>query len=80
MSADLVVYNQSIEEMPTSSVFLDKKWLSVLDQNNGSYSSGQSTLETTSLATSDSLMNYREAYLSVPLVITVGNNTNANDA
>ncbi len=80
MSADLVVYNQSVEEAPTSSVMLDKKWLSVLDQNNGSYSSGQSTLETTSLATSDRLMNYREAYLSVPLVITVGNSTNANDA
>ena len=80
MSADLVVYNQSVEEAPTSSIMLDKKWLSVLDQNNGSYSSGQSTLETTSLATSDRMMNYREAYLSVPLVITVGNNTNANDA
>ena len=80
MSADLVVYNQSIEEMPTSSVFLDKKWLSVLDQNNGSYSSGQSTLETTSLATSDRLMNYREAYLTVPLLITVGNNTDVNNA
>ena len=80
MSADLVVYNQSVEESPTSSIMLDKKWLSVLDQNNGSYSSGQSTLETTSLATSDRLMNYREAYLTVPLVITVGNNTNANGA
>lgn len=80
MSADLVVYNQSVEEAPTSSIMLDKKWLSVLDQNNGSYSSGQSTLETTSLATSDRLMNYREAYLTVPLVITVGNNTDVNTA
>ena len=80
MSADLVVYNQSVEEAPTSSIMLDKKWLSVLDQNNGSYSSGQSTLETTSLATSDRLMNYREAYLTVPLVITVGNNTDVNNA
>lgn len=70
MSADLVVYNQSTEEAPTSSVMVDKKWLSVLDQNNGSYSSGQSTLETTSLATSDRMMNYKEAYLAVPLVLT----------
>lgn len=80
MSADLVVYNQSIEEAPSSSVMTDKKWLQVLDQNNGSYSSGQSTLETTSLSTSDRFMNYREAYLSVPLIITVGNNTDVNDA
>ena len=80
MAADLVVYKNSVEELPTSSTMIDKKWLSVLDQNNGSYSSGQSTLETTSLATSDRMMNYREAYLSVPLVITVGNNTSANNA
>ena len=38
MSSDLVVYNQSIEEKPVSSVMVDKKWLNVLDQNNGSYS------------------------------------------
>jgi len=80
MSSDLVVYNQSIEEKPVSSVMTDKKWLNVLDQNNGSYSSGQSTLETTSLSTSDRFMNYREAYLAVPVLLTVGNNTNANDA
>jgi len=80
MSADLVVYNQSVEEAPSSSVMTDKKWLQVLDQNNGSYSSGQSTLETTSLSTSDRFMNYREVYLSVPLILTVGNNTNVNSA
>jgi len=80
MSADLVVYNQSVEEAPSSSVMTEKKWLQVLDQNNGSYSSGQSTLETTSLSTSDRFMNYREAYLSVPLILTVGNNTNVHNA
>lgn len=80
MSSDLVVYNQSIEEKPVSSVMTDKKWLNVLDQNNGSYSSGQSTLETTSLSTADRFMNYREAYLAVPVLLTVGNNTNANNA
>jgi len=80
MSADLVVYNQSVEEAPSSSVMTDKKWLQVLDQNNGSYTSGQSTLETTSLSTSDRFMNYRESFLSVPLIITVGNNTNVNNA
>jgi len=78
MSADLVVYTQSVEESPTSSVMVDKKWLNVIDQNNGSYSSGQSTLETTSLATSDRMMNYKEAYLAVPLVLTAGNSTASN--
>jgi len=78
MSADLVVYNQSKESTGLESVMSDKKWLQVLDQNNGSYTSGQSTLETTSLSTSNRYMNYREAYLAVPVLITVGNNTNVN--
>mgnify|MGYP003111768981 CR=1 FL=1 len=73
MSSDLVVYNQSIEEKPVSSVMTDKKWLNVIDQNNGSYQSGQSTLETTSLSTSDRFMNYREAYLAIPVLLSVGN-------
>lgn len=76
MSSDLVVYNQSIEEKPVSSVMTDKKWLNVIDQNNGSYQSGQSTLETTSLSTSDRFMNYREAYLAIPVLLTVGNINN----
>ena len=80
MSSDLVVYNQSIEEKPMSSTMQDKKWLSVIDQNNGSYNSGQCTIETTSLATSDRFMNYREAYLAIPLLLTAGNNTNVNNA
>lgn len=80
MSSDLVVYNQSIEEKPMSSAMLDKKWLTQIDQNNGSYQSGQCTLETTSLSTSDRFMNYREAYLTVPLLLTVGNSTNAFEA
>tara|TARA_R100001086_G_scaffold232689_1_gene154016 strand:- start:436 stop:2154 length:1719 start_codon:yes stop_codon:yes gene_type:complete len=75
MSSDLVVYNQSIEEKPVSSVMTDKKWLNVIDQNNGSYQSGQSTLETTSLSTSDRFMNYREAYLAIPVLLTVGNSS-----
>jgi hypothetical protein len=79
MSTDLVVYNQSVEEAPSSSVMTDKKWLQVLDQNNGSYSSGQSTLETTSLSTSDRFMNYRESFLSVPLVLSVANATDTDD-
>ena len=79
--ADLVVFNQSQEassEYTASSIMEDKKWLNVIDQNNGSYQSGQMTLETTSLSTSDRLMNYREAYLAIPLVITVANVTDNN--
>jgi hypothetical protein len=73
---DLVTYSKSVEEKSSESVFLNQSWLSVLDSNNGSYSSSQSTLETTSLASSDRFMDYREAYLSIPLLLTLGNSTN----
>ena len=77
---DLVTYSKSVEEKSSESVFLNQSWLSVLDSNNGSYSSSQATLETTSLASSDRFMDYREAYLSIPLLLTLGNATNANTA
>ena len=77
---DLVTYSKSVEEKSNESVFLNQSWLSVLDSNNGSYSSSQATLETTSLASSDRFMDYREAYLSIPLLLTLGNSTNANNA
>jgi len=77
---DLVTYSKSVEEKTSDSVFLNQSWLQVLDSNNGSYSSSQATLETTSLASSDRFMDYREAYLSIPLLLTLGNNTNSNSA
>ena len=77
---DLVTYSKSVEEKTSESVFLNQSWLQVLDSNNGSYSSSQATLETTSLASSDRFMDYREAYLSIPLLLTLGNNTNFNTA
>lgn len=77
---DLVTYSKSVEEKSSESVFLNQSWLQVLDSNNGSYSSGQSTLETTSLSSSDRFMDYREAYLSIPLLLTLGNATKANTA
>lgn len=77
---DLVTYSKSVEEKSSESVFVNQSWLSVLDSNNGSYSSSQSTLETTTLASSDRFMDYREAYLTIPLLLTLGNSTNADTA
>lgn len=77
---DLVTYSKSVEEKSSDAVFQNQSWLSVLDSNNGSYSSSQATLETTSLASSDRFMDYREAYLSIPLLLTLGNNTNDDDS
>lgn len=70
MSSDLIAYTQSVESSMNSNVMQDKKWLEVMDENNGSYQSSQCTLTTTSLSTSDRLINYKEGYLQIPLVLT----------
>ena len=70
MSSDLMAYNQSMEQSGSAAIMQDKKWLEVMDESNGSYDSSQSTLTTTSLSTSDRLINYKEGYLNIPLVLT----------
>ena len=68
---DSVVYELSNSSGSVdSSIFLQKNWISILDNNNNSYSSGQVTLDTSQLSNSNRWMNYREAYLSVPLLLT----------
>ena len=59
-----------------SSIFLQKNWISILDNNSNSYSSGQVTLDTSQLSNSNRWMNYREAYLSVPLLLTASCSAN----
>ena len=71
MSSDQMAYNQSMEQSGAAAIMQDKKWLEVMDESNGSYDSSQSTLTTTSLSTSDRLINYKEAYLCIPLVLTL---------
>ncbi len=68
---DQVVYELSQSSSSSdSSIFLQKNWISILDNNNNSYSSGQVTIDTSQLSNSNRWMNYREAYLSVPLLLT----------
>jgi hypothetical protein len=73
MSCDKLVFDLSQEVEGSPSVFLKKDWISILDNQNGSYSSNQSVIDTSQLSNSNKYMSYREAYLSVPLLITVAN-------
>ena len=67
---DNLVFEESINaEVPTSE-FVDKQWLYVNDNNNGSYT-GQIVLDTTPLANSGSYINWSEAFLAIPLVLQV---------
>jgi len=48
-----------------------KDWLNILDNQNGNYRGNQSVIDTSQLANSNKYMNYREAYLAVPMVMTL---------
>ena len=65
---DNLVFEESINTEVSSSEFVDKQWLYVNDNNNGSYS-GQIVLDTTSLSNSGSYINWSEAFIAMPLVL-----------
>ena len=75
MSAtDTLVFDMSQVSEGTPNVFVRKDWLSILDNQNQSYQGNQSVIDTSQLANSNKYMNYREAYLTVPMVITMTSN------
>lgn len=67
---DSIVFEESVNTEVSSSEFVDKQWLYVNDNNNGSYSS-QVVLDTTPLANSGSYLNWSEAFILMPLVLQV---------
>lgn len=71
MSADTLVFDMSSMSEGTPSVFVRKDWLAILDNQNQNYQGNQSVIDTSQLANSNKYMNYREAYLTVPLLLTL---------
>jgi hypothetical protein len=75
MSCDKLVFDLSQEVEGSPSVFVKKDWVSIIDNQNQNYSSNQSVLDTSQLSNSNKYMSYREAYLNIPLLLTL---TSAN--
>ena len=73
MSGDTLVYDMSSMSEGTPQVFVKKDWLNILDNQNGNYNGNQSVIDTSQLANSNKYMNYREAYLAVPMLLTASN-------
>jgi len=67
---DSVVYEMSSSSESSPSIFLRKDFVSIMDNNNSSYASNYVTLDTSALSNSNKYMNYRESYLSIPLLVT----------
>jgi hypothetical protein len=71
MSGDSLVYDMASASEGSASIFVKKDWLNILDNQNGNYRGNQSVIDTSQLANSNKYMNYREAYLAVPMVLTM---------
>ncbi len=71
MSCDKLVFDLSQEVEGSPNVFIRKDWINILDNQNQNYQNNQSIIDTSQLANSNKYMSYREAYLSVPLLLTL---------
>lgn len=75
--ADQLVYNESLAQQSASEPFIDKQWIDVYDLNNGNYSGSQISLSTASLTSSGRWLDFANAYLRIPLVMTIYNTSTA---
>jgi hypothetical protein len=68
---DKLIFDLAQEVEGTPNVFVRKDWINILDNQTQNYSNNQSIIDTSQLSNSNKYMSYREAYLSVPLLITM---------
>jgi len=69
--SDKLVYDLTQETEGSPNIFIRKDWLTIMDNMNGNYQSNQSVIDTSQIANGNKWMSYREAYLSVPLLLTM---------
>jgi len=66
-----MIYDLSQATEGAPNVFIRKDWLSLLDNQNGSYSGNNSTIDTSQLSNSNRYMGYQSAYLQIPMIMTL---------
>jgi hypothetical protein len=69
--SDQLVYDLASQTEGQPTVFIKRDWLSILDNQNGQYSGNQAVIDTSQLSNSNRFMSYREAYLQIPMVMTL---------
>jgi hypothetical protein len=77
MSCDKLVFDLSQEIEGSPNVFVKKDWLNILDNMNQNYSGNQSVVDTSQLSNSNKYLSYREAFLEVPLLLTLSTSGNS---
>ena len=75
--SDKLVFDLAQEVEGSPNVFIRKDWLNILDNQNQNYNNNQSVIDTSQLSNSNKYMSYREAYLSIPFLVTVGSSAQA---
>jgi hypothetical protein len=75
---DKLVFDLSQEVEGSPNVFIRKDWINILDNQNQNYQNNQSIIDTSQLSNSNKYMSYREAYLAVPLTLTMTSPNSAN--
>ena len=68
---DKLVFDLAQEIEGSPNIFVKKDWINILDDQNGNYGSNQSIISTSQLSNSNKYMSYREAYLAIPMVMTL---------
>jgi len=69
---DKLVFDLSQEIEGSPNVFVRKDWINILDNQNQNYGNNQSIIDTSQLSNSNKYMSYREGYLAIPLMLTMG--------
>ncbi len=78
--ADKLVFDLSSEVEGSPQVFIRKDWVKILDNMNTNYNSNQTIIDTSQLSNSNKFFSYREAYLMMPLLLTLTGPSRAVDA
>lgn len=68
---DKLVFDLSQEVEGSPNVFIRKDWINILDNQNQNYQNNQSIIDTSQLTNSNKYLSYREAYLAVPLTLSM---------
>lgn len=78
--SDKLVFDLSQEVEGSASIFVKKDWINILDNMNSVYNSNQSIIDTSQLSNSNKYVSYREAYLAVPMLLTLATTSLATAA
>lgn len=78
--ADKLVFDLSQEVEGSPQVFIRKDFVKILDNMNTNYNSNQCIIDTSQLSNSNKYFSYREAYLMMPLLMTLTGPTRLNNA